>query len=478
MSRARTDGSAELGIALPEVVAPLAAYVPAVRTGNLVYTAGQLPMVGGELPRRGKVGAEVTRRGRARRWPGVCALNALAAVDSLVGIDAVTRVVKVVGFVASAPGFTGQPGVINGASRAVRRGVRRGRGARPLGGRGVRVAAATRRSRSKSSSRSRERRSGRGRVEQLEHPAYGLLRPVTETASVLLCDNPGLMTLDGTNTWVLRGPGSDEMVVVDPGPDDDEHIERDRRARHDPAGADQPPARDHTGGIDKIVERTGAVVRSVGSGFLRGLGGPLTDGEVIDAAGLRITVMATPGHTADSVSFLLDDAVLTADTVLGRGTTVIDYEDGSLGDYLESLRGCTVSGSRDGAARPRARPRRPGRRHRHVPGASRGAARPGARRAAGARRRRRRARQIVEHVYTDVDEKLWDVAEWSVQAQLDYLRAELFARNVFRGYCVPRVPSRASATARGGPAARSRRSARSCPRAGSSRGGRSRRAPC
>ncbi|PRC56310.1 MBL fold metallo-hydrolase, partial [Mycobacterium sp. ITM-2017-0098] len=84
-------------------------------------------------------------------------------------------------------------------------------------------------------------------------------------------------------------------------------------------------------GIDRIVDLTGAVVRSVGSGFLRGMGGPLTDGEVIDAAGLAITVMATPGHTADSVSFLLDDAVLTADTILGRGTTVIDTEDGSLG---------------------------------------------------------------------------------------------------------------------------------------------------
>src|SRR6185369_16880064 len=90
---------------------------------------------------------------------------------------------------------------------------------------------------------------------------------------------------------------------------------------------------DHTGAIDKLVDLTGAVVRSVGSGFLRGLGGPLSDGEVIDAAGLRIKVMTTPGHTADSLSFLLEDAVLTADTVLGRGTTVIDSEDGALGAY-------------------------------------------------------------------------------------------------------------------------------------------------
>lgn len=172
----------------------------------------------------------------------------------------------------------------------------------------------------------------------LEHPAYKKLRPVTETASVLLCDNPGLLTLEGTNTWVLQGPGSDEMVIVDPGPEDDEHIELIVGLGKIPLVLISHKHEDHTGAIDKIVDRTGAVVRSVGSGFLRGLGGPLTDGEVIDAAGLRITVVATPGHTADSVSFLLDDAVLTADTVLGRGTTVIDKEDGSLRDYLESLR--------------------------------------------------------------------------------------------------------------------------------------------
>ncbi|HTX94746.1 MAG TPA: RidA family protein [Mycobacterium sp.] len=105
----------QLGVALPEVVAPLASYVPAVRTGNLVYTAGQLPVQAGKLVGSGKVGAEVTPE-QGRAMARVCALNALAAVDSLVGIDAVTRVVKVVGFVASAPGFNGQPAVVNGAS--------------------------------------------------------------------------------------------------------------------------------------------------------------------------------------------------------------------------------------------------------------------------------------------------------------------------------------------------------------------------
>jgi enamine deaminase RidA (YjgF/YER057c/UK114 family) len=106
---------AELGLTLPTVAKPLAAYVPAVRTGNLVYTAGQLPLAAGELAQTGKVGAEVSPEA-AKAAAQVCALNALAAIDALVGIDTVTRVVKVVGFVASAPGFNGQPGVVNGAS--------------------------------------------------------------------------------------------------------------------------------------------------------------------------------------------------------------------------------------------------------------------------------------------------------------------------------------------------------------------------
>jgi enamine deaminase RidA (YjgF/YER057c/UK114 family) len=105
----------ELGIELPTVVKPVAAYVPAVQTGNLVYTAGQVPMVAGEMARTGKVGGEVTPE-QGRELARICALNALAAVDALVGLDSIVRIVKVVGFVASAAGFGGQPGVVNGAS--------------------------------------------------------------------------------------------------------------------------------------------------------------------------------------------------------------------------------------------------------------------------------------------------------------------------------------------------------------------------
>lgn len=259
-------------------------------------------------------------------------------------------------------------------------------------------------------------------AESLTHPAYGRLRPVTDTASVLLADNPGLMTLEGTNTWVLRGPRSDEMVIVDPGPeDDDEHLSRVAGLGRIALVLISHRHGDHTEGIDKLVELTGAPVRSAGSGFLRGHSAELTDGEVIDAAGLRITVMATPGHTADSLSFVLDDAVLTADTVLGRGTTVIDTEDGSLADYLESLRRLRGLGRRT-----------------VLPGHGPDLANLEAVASGYLAHREQRleqvrsalsdlgdyatARQIVEHVYVDVDEELWDVAEWSVQAQLDYLR--------------------------------------------------------
>jgi enamine deaminase RidA (YjgF/YER057c/UK114 family) len=106
---------AELGLALPAVAAPLGVYVPALRSGPHVYVSGQLPLVDGKLPVTGKVGAEVSEA-EARELAARCALNALAAIDALVGLNTVVQVVKVTGFVASAPGFTGQPAVLNGAS--------------------------------------------------------------------------------------------------------------------------------------------------------------------------------------------------------------------------------------------------------------------------------------------------------------------------------------------------------------------------
>ena len=258
-------------------------------------------------------------------------------------------------------------------------------------------------------------------AESLTHPAYGRLRPVTDTASVLLANNPGLMTLEGTNTWVLRGEGSDEIVIVDPGPDDDDHIATLAGLGRIAVVLISHRHGDHTDAIDKLVDLTGAPVRSAGSGFLRGLSAELTDGEVIDAAGLRITVLTTPGHTADSLSFVLDDAVLTADTVLGRGTTVIDTEDGSLADYLESLNRLHGLGRR--TVLPGHGPELP-----NLAAVASGYLEHREQRLEQVRSALRTlgddatTRQVVEYVYVDVDEELWDVAEWSVQAQLDYLR--------------------------------------------------------
>jgi enamine deaminase RidA (YjgF/YER057c/UK114 family) len=116
MTNAPEDKLAELGLSLPPVAAPVAAYVPSLRTGNYVYTSGQLPMVDGGLAAAGKVGAEIEPE-QAKEFARTCALNALAAVKAEIGdLGKVRRVVKVVGFVASAPDFTGQPGVVNGAS--------------------------------------------------------------------------------------------------------------------------------------------------------------------------------------------------------------------------------------------------------------------------------------------------------------------------------------------------------------------------
>ena len=130
------DRLAALGLTVPEVVAPLAAYVPAVLDGSRVYVSGQVPFVDGVLAESGHVGdgPGLVSPERAKELAAVCALNAIAAIKSVVGdLDAVERVVKVVGFVASDPSFTGQPGVINGASRAVPLGLRRGRRPRALG---------------------------------------------------------------------------------------------------------------------------------------------------------------------------------------------------------------------------------------------------------------------------------------------------------------------------------------------------------
>ena len=261
----------------------------------------------------------------------------------------------------------------------------------------------------------------------MSHPAYGELRAVTPLASVLLAGNPGPMTLEGTNTWVLRAPGARGCVVVDPGDDEPGHLQR--VAAHGPVEMVLLTHRhhDHAGGARRFAALTGAPVRALDPALTLG-SEAFGEGDVVAAAGVELRVVATPGHTADSVAFLLDgpdaaQAVLSGDTVLGRGTTVIDPTDGALGPYLHSLR--RLADLAPGTAvLPGHGPELP-----DAPAVA----------AAYLAHREQRleqvraalvrlgadatARQVVELVYVDVDESLWPAAEWSVRAQLEYLRS-------------------------------------------------------
>lgn len=152
-----------------------------------------------------------------------------------------------------------------------------------------------------------------------------------------VCPNPGPMTLDGTNTWIVSRPGSTEAVVIDAGPLEEEHLQA-VLARV--AARGQRVAltllthwhEDHTGSAERFAELTGAPVRGAGRGE------PVADGERIQVDGLELQALLTPGHTADSVSFLLaeEGVLFTGDMVLGRGTTVVSHPDGAIAPYLES----------------------------------------------------------------------------------------------------------------------------------------------
>jgi glyoxylase-like metal-dependent hydrolase (beta-lactamase superfamily II) len=262
----------------------------------------------------------------------------------------------------------------------------------------------------------------------VSHPLYGALRAAHPLASVLLQDNPGPMTLEGTNTWVLAVSDAYDRIVVDPGEDDGTHLE---------ALADGPPVtavvlthrhHDHAGGIGRFVELTGAPVFAADPSLASGTT-PLVDGAVVAGGGVELEVLTTPGHTSDSVSLLLRGpgsdgvALLSGDTVLGRGTTVIAHPDGSLGPYLGSLR--RLAELADGTAvLPGHGPELP-----DAPAAARHYLAHREERLEQVREALRTLgpeatpRQVVEHVYADVDEVLWGAAELSVRAQLEYLRS-------------------------------------------------------
>ncbi|MDO9455553.1 MBL fold metallo-hydrolase [Nocardioides sp.] len=256
-----------------------------------------------------------------------------------------------------------------------------------------------------------------------------------ERGHCLLAPNPGIMTLDGTNTWVLREPGASTSVVVDPGPIEDGHLDR----------VDETTGEvglillthhhfDHSEVAAALAERKGCAVRALDPDWCVGAD-PLADDEEITVGGLSLRVVATPGHTADSVSFLLptERVLLSGDMVLGRGTTVVAHPDGRLGPYFESIermRALVTDGQvatiwpahgpvldeagavldfylahrrerldqvRSALEQLKDQPHPEGIAADELP------------------------RRVVEVVYADVDETLWDAAELSVRAQLAYL---------------------------------------------------------
>jgi len=282
-------------------------------------------------------------------------------------------------------------------------------------------------------------------------PAVGLWRggPVGALAEGVLAPNPGPLTLDGTNTWVLAAPGATGAVFVDPAPDDEDHLRavlaaaRARGTRVTAVLLTHGHA-DHSAGARRLHDLTGAPVRAADPGLVLGdrdlppgLPPGRVSGAAVATAGLDLEVIATPGHTTDSVSLVVtasgDPAegalVLTGDTVLGRGSSVVAHPDGRLSDYLDSLRVLErLTVDRQVQAL--------------LPGHGPVLAAPGTPPVEAVRgylaHRRQRLDQVraaladgattpadvVRRVYADVPRELWPAAELSVRAQLDHLREE------------------------------------------------------
>ncbi|WP_406726268.1 MBL fold metallo-hydrolase [Streptomyces sp. GD-15H] len=261
-------------------------------------------------------------------------------------------------------------------------------------------------------------------------PRGGVLSgPATARAVNVLAPNASVMTLDGTNTWILSEPDSARAIVVDPGPLDEGHLRNvvgtaERAGKRVALTLLTHGHPDHAEGATRFAELTGTKVRALDPELRLGDEG-LSGGDVVNVGGLELRVVPTPGHTADSLSFHLpaDGAVLTGDTVLGRGTTVVAHPDGRLGDYLDTLRRLRSLTVDDGV-------------HTVLPGHG-----PVLEDAQGAveyylaHRAHRLAQvetavenghrtpsEVVAHVYSDVDRSLWPAAELSVRAQLEYLR--------------------------------------------------------
>ncbi|GAB7103373.1 MBL fold metallo-hydrolase [Streptomyces phaeofaciens JCM 4814] len=261
-------------------------------------------------------------------------------------------------------------------------------------------------------------------------PRGGVLSgPATARAVNVLAPNASAMTLDGTNTWIVAEPDSELAVVIDPGPLDEGHLRAvvdtaERAGRRVALTLLTHGHPDHAEGAVRFAELTGTRVRALDPALRLGDEG-LGAGDVVAVGGLELRVVPTPGHTADSLCFHVpaDRAVLTGDTVLGRGTTVVAHPDGRLGDYLDSLRRLRSLTVDDGV-------------HTVLPGHG-----PVLEDAQGAvefylaHRAHRLAQvetavengfrtpaEVVAHVYVDVDRSLWPAAELSVRAQMEYLQ--------------------------------------------------------
>ncbi|MEU4892394.1 MBL fold metallo-hydrolase [Streptomyces sp. NPDC044780] len=253
--------------------------------------------------------------------------------------------------------------------------------------------------------------------------------PATDRAVCVLAPNASPMTLDGTNTWIVAEPDSDLAVVIDPGPLDDAHLKEviataERAGKRVALTLLTHGHPDHAEGAARFAELTRTSVRALDPALRLGDEG-LELGDVISTGGLELRVVPTPGHTADSLSFHLpaDGAVLTGDTVLGRGTTVVAHPDGRLGDYLDSLRRLRSLTVDDGVNTVL-----PG--HGPVLNDAQGVveyylahrANRLAQVETAVENGYRTPSEVVAHVYADVDRSLWPAAELSVRAQLEYLR--------------------------------------------------------
>ena len=257
-------------------------------------------------------------------------------------------------------------------------------------------------------------------------------RPLLQRSSALtqfiLAPNPGPMSLEGTNSYVLRAGDHPGAVVVDPGPADEPHLQALAAAGPVELILVTHRHADHTAGSARLHQLTGAPVRAADPSHCHGGGAPLQEGEAIRAAGVEIRAVATPGHTSDSVCFHLPEdgpqgSMLTGDTILGRGTTMLDYPDGTLGDYLasldrlEALGPATVLPAHGPVLPSLAAIVREYRGHRLE--------RLDQIRAALDRLGRdATASDVADAVYSDVGPSVRRAAEMSVAAQLDYLRGE------------------------------------------------------